>query len=63
MERFASPGGLNKNDLLFQQLYTSIRDGKLPHGTRLASENELAEQHPVPGSQCERACDAWRNSI
>ena len=42
MERFASPGGLNKNDLLFQQLYTSIRDGKLPHGTRLASENELA---------------------
>lgn len=45
MERFASPGGLNKNDLLFQQLYTSIRDGKLPHGTRLASENELAEQH------------------
>lgn len=41
MERFASPGGLNKNDLLFQQLYTSIRDGKLPHGTRLASENEL----------------------
>lgn len=35
----------NKSELLFQKLYDAIRQGELPHGTRLATEVELAREH------------------
>ena len=36
---------LNKNELLFRQLYEAIRCGEIPNGARLATELELAEQY------------------
>ncbi len=34
-----------KSEQLFQELYDSIRQGELPHGTRLTTEAELAREH------------------
>ena len=34
-----------KSEQLFQKLYDSIRQGELPHGTRLTTEVELAREH------------------